>query len=157
MQEASATIKAMRDFFDAPFLRGMQMLQDRKENHLAAVEAMEKAVVMGSKAAVDDFTAELKNKIAFLDRDLSAFSSADSDHVKTVAEYVNAIHELETTNADQAQAIKIRDSEIETLRTEMAQQEQVNSGLNSSITVLQAQYDDLQRRMEAAIKAFSGE
>jgi len=163
LDEASATIKSVREFLDAPSLRGIRVFEARKQTHLAAIDAMEKViaatsgVVVVQDAAQEEALAELTAKAAAQERLLAAYTAEGADQNKVIAEYAAALSQLESSNADQKDAISRQDSEIQTLKTEIAQREQRVTDLNSSMAVLQAQYDDLQRRMEAAIKAFNGE
>jgi len=198
LDEASGTIKSVREFLNAPSLRGIRVFEARKQTHLAAIDAMEKViassggVVVIQDASQEETIDELKAQNTALERSLAAFTSAgadqnkiiaeyssalsrlessnaeyasainrlessNADQNKIIAEYSSALRRLESTNADQKSTLSKQDSEIQSLRTEIAQRERRVSELNSNLTVLQAQYDDLQNRMEAAIKAFYGE
>jgi chromosome segregation ATPase len=184
LDEASSTIKSVRDFLNAPSLSGIRVFEARKQTHLAAIDAMEKViatsggVVVIQDAAQEETIAELTAQNAALERSLAAFTatgadqnkiiaeysatisrleSTNADQNKTIAEYSSALSRLESSNAGRQDTINKQDSEIQMLRTEIAQREQRVSELNNSIATLQAQYDDLQRRMEAAIKAFYGD
>ena len=163
LDEARATINSVREFLDAPSLRGISVFETRKQTHLAAIDAMEKAIAASSGVLViqdtarEETIAELTAKAAAQERMLAAFTAEGAGQNKVIAEYAAALIKLETSNAEQKDALNNKDSEIQTLRNEIAQREQRMSDLNSSMAFLQAQYDDLQRRMEAAIRAFNGE
>jgi len=184
LDEAKDTIKSIREFLNAPSLRGIRVFEARKQTHLAAIDAMEKVIASSGGVVViqdtsqEETIAELKAQNTALERSLAAFTAAGADQNKVIAEYSAALNRLESSNADQNKiiaeyssalnrlestnagrqdTINKQDSEIQMLRTEIAQREQRVSELNSSVATLQAQYDDLQRRMEAAIKAFYGE
>jgi chromosome segregation ATPase len=161
--EASSALKAMREFLAAPAFQGVLALEARKQTHLAAIAAMEEALslsgdVQGENLAdLKDRNAVLEQRTANLERDIAAFGAQGSDQGRIIAEYAAAIRELETARKEQQQTLSRRDSEIETLRTEIGEREQQVSELNGIFAALQAQHDDLQRRMEAAIKAFMGD
>jgi chromosome segregation ATPase len=163
LDEARATINSAREFLDAPSLRGIRVFETRKQTHLAAIDAMEKAIASSSGGVViqdtaqEETIAELMARAAAQERLLAAFTAEGADQNKVIAEYTAALSQLESSNAEQKDALNNKDSEIQTLRNEIAQREQRMTDLNSSMAVLQAQYDDLQRRMEAAIRAFNGE
>jgi len=163
LDEAKATINSAKEFLNAPSLRGIRVFEARKQTHLAAIDAMEKAIASSSggvaieNSALEETIAELTAKNSAQERLLAAFTAEGADQNKAIAEYAAALSQLESSNADQKDALNNKDSEIQTLKTEVAQREQRVSDLNSSMAVLQAQYDDLQRRMEAAIRAFNGE
>jgi len=177
LDEAGGTIKSIREFLNAPSLKGIRVFEARKQTHLAAIDAMEKVIASSGGVVViqdtsqEETIAELKNQNTALERSLAAFTAAGADQNKVIAEYSSALSRLESSNAEYVSAlnrlessntsrqdtINKQDSEIQLLRTEIAQREQRVSELNNSVTVLQAQYDDLQHRMEAAIKAFYGE
>jgi chromosome segregation ATPase len=184
LDEAKDTIRSIREFLNAPSLRGIRVFEARKQTHLSAIDAMEKVietsggVVVIQDTSQEEAIAELKVQNAALERSLAAFTATGADQNKIIAEYSTAMSRLESSNADQNKiiaeysatlnrlessnagrqdTINKQDSEIQMLRTEIAQREQRVSELNSSIATLQAQYDDLQRRMEAAIKAFYGD
>jgi chromosome segregation ATPase len=161
--EASNTIKSMREFLDAPSLKALRVFEERKKTYYAAIDAMEKVIASSSygvtvqNAAQEETLAEMKARNISLERLLSAYTAEGADQNKIIAEYAEALSQLEISSAGQQDALNKQDSEIQLLRSEIAQREQRVSELNSSIATLQAQYDDLQRRMEAAIKAFTGE
>ena len=177
LDEASGTINSIREFLNAPSLRGIRVFEARKQTHLAAIDAMEKVIASSGGVVViqdtsqEETIAELKTQNAALERSLAAFTATGADQNKIIAEYssaisrlessnaeyVSALRRLESSNADQKDALSRQDSEILLLRTEIAQREQKMAELNNSIATLQTQYDDIQRRMEAAIKAFNGE
>ena len=184
LEEASSTINSIREFLNAPSLRGIRVFEARKQTHIAAIDAMEKVIASSGGVVViqdtsqEETIAELKAQNAALERSLAAFTATGVDQNKIIAEYSAALSRLESSNADQNKiiveystalnrlessnagrqdTINKQDSEIQLLRTEIAQREQRVSELNSSVATLQAQYDDLQHRMEAAIKAFYGE
>jgi DNA repair exonuclease SbcCD ATPase subunit len=170
LDEASDTIKSIREFLNAPLLRGIRVFEARKQTHLAAIDAMEKVMAFSSGGVViqntaqEEMLSELEARNTALERLLAAFTAEGADQNKIIAEYSSALSQLESSNArlessnaDQQDTINKRDSEIRTLRTEITQREQRETDLNSSMAVLQAQYDDLSRRMEAAIRAFNGE
>jgi len=161
--EARDTIKSMKEFLNAPSLLGVRVFEARKQNYLAVIDALEKVTAsydggdMIQIKALEETIAGLEAQNTAMERSLSAFTAAGADQNKIIAEYSSALSRLESTNADQKDTLNKKDNEIQLLRTEIAQREQRVSELNSSIATLQAQYDDLQRRMEAAIKAFYGE
>jgi len=163
LDEARATINSAREFLDAPSLRGVRVFEARKQTHLAAIDAMEKAIASSTggiaidNTAQEETIAELTARATAQERLLAAYTAEGADQNKIIAEYAAALSHLESSNADQKDALNNKDSEIQALKTEVAQREQRVSDLNSSMAVLQAQYDDLQRRMEAAIRAFNGE
>jgi chromosome segregation ATPase len=163
LDEAADTIKSMREFLNAPSLRGIRIFEARKQTHLAAIDVMEKVLASSSDAAAIQDTAqeealeEMKARNTALERMLAAFTAEGADQNRIITEYAAALSELETSNASQQDALNKQDSEIQNLRTEIAQREQRVTELTGSMAVLQAQYDDLQRRMEAAIRAFTGE
>ena len=166
MAEAASTLMAMREFLDAPSLQGIRSVETRKQTHLTAISAIEQLVsisdgrfqgetLMGLQAQ----NAALEQIIAALEREVAAFSLTGTEQVRVISEYVASIRELETIAANQQQTLNWRDSEIQSLRTEMTRQA---SELNNNIAVLQRrneelqrQNDDIQRRMEAAIRAFT--
>jgi chromosome segregation ATPase len=161
--EASDTIKSMREFLNAPSLRGVRVFEARKQTHLAAIDALEK-VIASSEMVVqiqdnsqEEIFSELEARNTVLERSLAAFTAEGSEQNRIIAEYTSALSRLEISNADRQETVNKQESEIQLLRTEIVQREQRVSELNSSMAVLQAQYDDLQRRMEAAIRAFTGE
>jgi chromosome segregation ATPase len=163
LDEAMATITSVREFLDAPSLRGIRVFEARKQTHLAAIDAMGKAIASSSggaaiyDAAQEETIAELMARATAQERLLAAYTAEGADQNKIIAEYAAALTQLESSNADQKDALNNKDSEIQTLKTEVVQREQRETDLNSSMAVLQAQYDDLSRRMEAAIRAFNGE
>ena len=173
MAGAAGTLRAMRDFLDAPSLQGIRSLEARKQTHLAAISAMEKLVFMSNGQAQGESLMDLQARntalehmVEALEREVAAFTSVGTEQVRIISEYVAAIRELETLNANQQQTLNWRDSEIQSLRTEMIRQA---SELNNNITALKTQHEeellrqanDYQRRMElaveAAIRAFTGE
>jgi hypothetical protein len=161
--EARDTIKSMKEFLNAPSLLGVRVFEARKQNYLAVIDALEMMTASYEGGDViqiktlEETIAELEAQNTALERSLSAFTAAGADQNKIIAEYSSALSRLESTNAEQKDTLNKKDSEIQLLRTEISQREQRVSELNSSIAALQAQYDDLQHRMEAAIKAFYGE
>jgi len=163
LDEARATIYSVREFLDAPSLRGIRVFEARKQTHLAAIDAMEKAIASSTGGALiqnsaqEETIAELMAKADAQERLLAAYTAEGAGQNKVIAEYAATLSQLESSNAEQKDALNNKDSEIQTLRNEIAQREQRMSDLNSSMAALQAQYDDLQRRMEAAIRAFNGE
>jgi archaellum component FlaC len=184
LAEARDTIKSMKEFLNAPSLHGLRVFEARKQTYLAAVNALEKAtasfdgVMVISDAAQEETIEELKAQNTALERSLAAFTAAGADQNKIIAEYAASLKRLESSNAEQNKVISEyssdlrrlesnnavqkdtlsrQESEIQNLRTVVAQREQRVSELNNSIAALQTQYDDLQGRMDAAIKAFYGE
>ena len=163
LDEARATISSAREFLEAPSLRGIRVFEARKQTHLAAVDAMEKAIASSTGGVLiqdntqEEIIAELTAKSTAQERLLAAYTAEGAGQNQIIAEYASALSQLESSNADQKDALNNKDSEIQTLKTEIAQREQRVSDLSSSMAVLQAQYDDLQRRMEAAIRAFNGD
>ena len=168
LEEAAATLEAMKEFLAAPSLQGSRSMDARRQTHMTAIAMMERAIIASkSGGLLSELTAEkaaLEQRNANLERDLAAFSSQGSDQVRIISEYVSAIQELEAANVDQIQALNRQNSEIDALRTEINRREQQAAELNSNINTLQtqnaelqSQKDDLQRRMEAAIRAFTGE
>jgi DNA repair exonuclease SbcCD ATPase subunit len=177
LAEAKDTIKSMREFLTAPTLLGLRLFETRKQTYLAAIDAMEKVIAssaggsLGPSVGVtiqnteqEEMLAELETRNATLERLLAAFTAEGANQNNIIAEYADALSrlesnnaQLESNNADQKDALNSRDREIQNLRTEIAQRDQRVSELNSSMAVLQGQYDDLSRRMEAAIRAFTGD
>jgi exonuclease VII small subunit len=161
--EARDTIKSMKEFLNAPSLLGMRVFEARKQNYLAVIDALEKVTASYEGGdviqikALEETIVELESQNTALERSLSAFTTAGADQNKIITEYSSALNRLEITNAEQKDTLNKKDSEIQLLRTEISQREQRVSELSSSIAALQSQYDDLQHRMEAAIKAFYGE
>jgi len=184
LAEARDTIKSMKEFLNAPSLVGVRVFDTRKQTYLAAIAALEKVTAsydggdVIQTTALEETIAELEAQNTALERSLAAFTAAgadqnkiiaeyaatlrrlestNSDQNKIIAEYSAALRRLESSNAEQKDTLNRKDSEIQLLRAEIAQREQRVSELNSSIATLQTQYDDLQRRMDAAVKAFYGE
>ena len=163
LAEARDTIKSMKEFLNAPSLMGVRVFEARKQNYLAVIEALEKVTASYEGGdviqikALEETIAELEAQNTALERSLSAFTAAGVDQNKIIAEYSSALSRLESSNAEQKDTLNKKDSEIQLLRAEISQREQRVSDLSNSIATLQAQYDDLQHRMEAAIKAFYGE
>ena len=177
LDEACVTLEAMKEFLAAPSLQGIRSLEARKQTHYAAIAAMEGAVAEacrlkegragGTDQALVDLQARydaLERKAADQEQALAAFGSQDTEQGRIIMEFENRINELRTANINQQETLNRRDTEIVSLRTENAEREQQVSELNSSITALSSQneilvrqYDDLQRRMDAAVRAFQGE
>jgi len=163
LAEARDTIKSMKEFLNAPSLVGVRVFDTRKQTYLAAIAALEKVTASYDGGdvikitALEETIAELEAQNTALERSLAAFTTAGADQNKIITEYSTALRRLESSNAEQKDTLNRKDSEIQLLRAEIAQREQRVSELNSSIAALQTQYDDLQHRMEAAIKAFYGE
>jgi len=163
LAEARETIKSMKEFLNAPSLVGVRVFDTRKQTYLAAIAALEKVTASYEGGdviqikALEETIAELEAQNTALERSLSAFTAAGADQNKIIAEYSTALRRLESSNVEQKDTLNRKDSEIQLLRAEIAQREQRVSELNNNIAALQTQYDDLQHRMEAAIKAFYGE
>jgi len=210
LDEAYDTLRAMKEFLDAPSLQGMRSLETRKQTNLAAIAAMEGAVAEAqrqkdaasreagavrtvvSAAGQDEALAELQERYAALEKQvedqgrlIAASSAEGSEQGRMIAEYANSINELRTqnerfsaANINQQETLNRRDSEIVTLRTETAalssqlqtantriqqseaeleEQRRQNTALTQQNNELQGRYEDLQRRMDAAVRAFTGE
>ena len=205
LEEASATLETMKEFLNAASLQGIRNLERRKQTHLAAISALEKAVSEALRAkeaaasyslgrdpaleaaltaaqneaalAREEAIAVLEARNASLQRDIAAFSSQGSEQSRVIAEYVSAINTLETANINQQQTLNRRENEIQTLRTEAAQREEQNASLNRRVSdsetalaqqhrentalttqkeELQRQYNDLQERLDTALRLFQG-
>jgi chromosome segregation ATPase len=135
---------------------------------LQAIAAFESVIRLSSSAdssaGIEDLIAQnaaLAQKTANLERDISALSSQGSDQVKIITEYITAIQELESANMEQQQMLNRRETEIQALAEDISRKDEEVLGLNNDLAVLRTQHNDLQRRLEAAIdaytKAFSGE
>ena len=163
--EAGETLKAMRDFLNAPSFQGIPALEARKQAYLLAISAFEKAIPLSGEAAQGQNLEELvtqnaalAQRAANLERDLNALNSQGSDQTRIISEYISAIQELEATNEVRQQTLAQRDNEIQSLTNEIqsltievdAKDQQV-SALNSNLGTLRAQYEDLRRRMEEAL------
>jgi hypothetical protein len=137
--EALSAIESMKEFLAGPLFQGSGSLEARKRTHLEAVTALEEALghLMG--------------------RDISAPGSKEPVQEEASGEYLAALNQQQTLNADQQNVINQRDGEIKALKDEIARREQQLTETNSNLNAIQAQYDDLQRRMEAAVRAFTGE
>jgi chromosome segregation ATPase len=183
LTEASATLKAMKDYLAASALLSFSAQEARRQTHLTAIAAMEKVISLGgayadtlvsddtgdnsdldagvqAEVVIDELKAQiaaLEQKAANLERDIVAFGSQGSEQAKRIAEYTAAIRELEAAGAEQQQTLDRRNSDIQTLRAEINQRERQVSELNSNSTALQSLYDNAQRRMEAAIRAYNEE
>ena len=164
MLEASRTLAAMKDFLGTPMIQAMQQFQTRRQVHLSAISAWERLISAGSGAVNGESSEELKSqnaallqRTASLERDLAAFNSQGSEQTRIISEYVDAINELEIVNMEQQQALNRQDSEIQNLMTEVLEKDEQVSGLNNDLAVLRSQYNELQRRTDAALRAFNEE
>ena len=165
--EAGETLKAMRDFLNAPAFQGITALEARKQIHLSAIAALERAIPQSgapgeiSGANLEELksqNAALAQRAANLERDINALNSQGSDQTRIISEYISAIQELEATNEVRQQALNQRDDEIQSLTNEIqsltmevAEKDQQVSDLNSSLSSLRTQYEDLRRRMQEAL------
>ena len=164
LAEASATLASMREFLAAPFLQSIRSFEARKQTHLAVIDFMETAIAASANGAPAGAQQQLVELVALntaleqrnanLERDIAAFSAIDSDQARIISEYVAAIRELEDAQIEQQQThiveLAQRDNAIEVLQAE-------HHRITQERTELQTRYDDLQRRAEAALRAFAGE
>ena len=165
--EAGETLKAMRDFLNAPSFQGIQTLEARKLIHLSAIAALERAIPQSGapgetqEASLEELKAQnaaLAQRAANLERDINALNSQGSDQTRIISEYISAIQELEATNEVRQLTLSQRENEvqsltyeIQSLTMEVAEKDQQVSALNSNLGTLRAQYEDLRRRMEEAL------
>ena len=168
LDEAAASLRTMRDFLDAPSLRGIRSLEARKQSHLAAIAAMEGAVAKAQllmeadasqesapvqpeppvqTTAQDEELADMREKYAALEqkaaeqeRAIAAFGSQGSEQDKKIAEYVNTITGLQSTNADLQSANA-------GLQSTNAGLQSTNAGLETANTNLQAANANQQNRL----------
>ena len=164
LDEASATLGAMKEFLNAPSFQTLNTLRERRQSHLAAIAAMEEAVAEARRkdpegAAAGDLAAayeSLKEEHAVLEKQLeaqgqmiAASNASGSEQGRKMAEYLNTIAELQT--ASEAMAARIEQSEAE-----LAQQRLENANLLQEKDALQSEHNDIQEKLDAALKLFQG-
>jgi uncharacterized coiled-coil protein SlyX len=157
---AGATLASMRDFLNSSLFLGVRSLENRRQYHLAAVDALEEAVaeVRNLKNAApavsavpaapnnDAELAELRDRLAALEqqnreqeRTISSLSAAGSDQGKIIADYEDRIKGLADQISSQQQTMNQKDSTIQALMTQAAVQEQHAAEQNTAIADLRAQ------------------
>ena len=217
LEEAAATLGTMREFLDAPSLRGIPAVEARRQSHLAAITALEGAVA-GSRRLTEAVTllegggavqvpvaapppeaqddpalvqaltdlAALNVRNAALEQQLETqtqmLTATGTEQTRIIAEHASAIAGLQTenqrlnaANTTQQQTLDLRAGEIQTLtaentglqnqvqatvaraqQSEAALEEQARqyAVLNQQKNELQNQFDELQQRLEAALRLF---
>ena len=151
VSEVPGTLNAMKDFLNTPSFQGIQVLETRRLVHLAAISVMERAV------SIDGGTVQSEGGEAYGEISGEKSGEISLEELKARNAALSAMEELETSYAEQKQALNQRDSEILVLREEIIQKEDQLSSLNSELSSLQTQYYELQRRTEAALRAFTEE
>jgi len=170
LDEASATLDAMKEFLNATSMHGIRILETRRQTHMAAISALERAVDEARRLkeeaasfsagrgpsqnaaqeeilARDETIAMLEARNASLQRDIAAYSSQDTEQSRIISEYVSSINALETANLNQQQTLNRRDNEILTLRTEAAQNTQQISDLTREAGSLRTQVQTANNRI----------
>jgi uncharacterized coiled-coil protein SlyX len=160
LDEAAATLESMKGFLNSSLFRGMRSLENRRQYHLAAVDALEEVVaevknlkeaapaVSAAPAAPnnDAELAELQDRITALEqqnqeqeRTISSLSSAGSDQGKIIAGYEGRIKSLTDQISSQQQTMNQKDNTIQALMIQAAAQEQQIAERNTTIADLRAQ------------------
>ena len=127
LDEAQATLAAMKEFLSAPSLQGIRSLDARKQTHLTAIAAME-ATVAETQRLMEESASRLSGT--------AAISASNAEQVKALQEAVAALEEQNTVlqqrtaeqerviaaissqGSEQSQLIAEFEVTISTLRTE---------------------------------------
>ena len=169
LDEASAILGSMKEFLSGRSLQGSRSLEARKQTHLAAITAMEKAVAEARRlkeapprengalntAVQDEALSELQARYTVLEQQveaqgrlIAASSATGSEQGRIIGEYEKIISDLQTANANQQQTLNRRDSEIAELRARYADTETALEEQREENDSLLAERDELQRQNE---------
>ena len=163
--EASASLRAMRDFLDAPSIQGLRAFEVRRESHLQTIAFMENVVAAsagvgqigtGELSELAALNAALAQRNENLERDIAAFSSLDSDHTRVIAEYMAMVRELELIREDQEEAHRAEiaqretqwESERDSFMAEVVQRELEVAALNQNLTAVNTTNEEIRRQNE---------
>ena len=173
LDEASATLEIMKAFLDTPSLQGIRSLKAKKQTHLAAIAALEGAVAEARRlriepapapvetqaqdetiAALKTMNEALEQKAADQERTIAAFSSQGSEQTSMIAGFETRINGLRTENdrlstavTNQQQTLNRRDSEMQSLRTDMAQKDSAIENLRNESAGKDRQLTELNNRI----------
>ncbi|MCL2373685.1 MAG: hypothetical protein FWC65_00385 [Treponema sp.] len=159
LDEASSTLITMREFLDAPSLRGIRAVEERRPAHLAAIGALEGAVaearrlaqamaLMGAAAPVaghqdGSIAAELEDiraRYAALERQLNAqgqiIAGGDAEQAQIIAGFENSIAALRTENEQLGAASR---SQQETLNQRANEVQALTNQVQASQAMLETQ------------------
>ena len=175
--EASATLSETRQFLNAPAFAGIRSLESGRRSHLTAIEALERIVsetrrikeeAAGGSSALGEALAEMNTRYAALEEQSSALNAQGSGRDSFIKEQEGRITEqelkirqLESANLNQQETLNRRDTELVGLRNERTEKELQISALNVRLSEqiaqkeeLQRQHNDLQARLDAAMRLF---
>jgi len=170
LNEASATLSEMKEFLDTPLFLSVRSLEAGRQNYLIAIDALGRSVseaillretALGGTTIFTEALAELNARYAALEEENAALSARSSGIAEGIAEKEEQLRRFESANINQQETLNRRDTELVSLRNEKDENERKISDLNirlaesiASREELQRQHNDLQARLDAAMRLF---
>jgi chromosome segregation ATPase len=123
----------------------MHLLQNRRQTHQAAINALEVAIGEARRARGEQggpVFAALQERNAALERELSVYGSSGTEQQRIISEYQSSIEQLDLE-------ISAANSRIMETESALAEQTRENAALSLEMDTLRRQSDELQTQIEA--------
>jgi chromosome segregation ATPase len=150
---AAARLKSMREFLDAPSLRGIRSLESRKQAHLAAIDSLEfiSAEVLRTREAANSspgvssdpaVLSALTEEAEARQKQIETLEDTIRRQEAAIAGYEERVSGLQTQASTRQQTLNQREASLSAFRAQVDEQKEQIAERDRRIATLQAQAEN---------------
>ncbi|MDR1862594.1 MAG: hypothetical protein LBQ67_01610, partial [Treponema sp.] len=160
LSNAAGLLGSMREFLNAPSLKGVRSLESRKQAHLAAIDSLELSVAEtlrlqratpspsgGETGALQEQIEALEDTVSQQQATIEAFGAQGSETGRLISGYEERISGLQAQVSTQQQTLSQRDASISGLRAQVDEQAELLVEQDRRIVAFQGQAETLTGRI----------